>query len=114
MRLQGRNEKRVTMAIPVCLVTAEELPIADQAITVNVSPHGARVTTKRRWQLQEQTRVASTSGEFQGHARVVYCEPLADGLFCIGLRFHSPIADWTPVRDKDYVRTPTLVPEMRR
>lgn len=94
MHYQGRNEKRVTLAVPVCLEATEDSPIADQAVTVNVSTHGARVTTKRRWQSEEQARVACASGEFRAHARVVYCEPLADGHFCIGLRFHSPITDW--------------------
>jgi PilZ domain len=94
MRLDGRNEKRVTMAIPVCLVTAEELLVAEQAMTVNVSSRGARVVTRRRWQLKEQPRLASPSGEFRAHAKVVYCEPLASGHFCIGLKFISAIVEW--------------------
>jgi len=94
MRLDGRNEKRVTMAIPVCLVTAEKLLFADQAMTVNVSSRGARVVTRRRWQLEEQPRLASSSGEFRARARVVYCEPLPSGHFCIGLKFISAILDW--------------------
>jgi hypothetical protein len=95
MRLDGRNEKRVTMAVPVCLVTAETLLVADQAMTVNVSPHGARVITRRRWQPKEQPRLASSSGELQTQAKVVYCEPLTNGHFCVGLQFLSVILDWT-------------------
>jgi hypothetical protein len=63
MRLDGRNEKRVTMAIPVCLVTVEKLPFADQVMTVNVSSHGARIITRRRWQLEGQPRLASNASE---------------------------------------------------
>jgi hypothetical protein len=96
MRLDGRNEKRVTMAIPVCLVTAEKLLVADQAMTVNVSPHGARIVTRRRWRPEEQPRLASNSGELGTRAKVVYCEPLANGHFCIGLRFLSATMDWKP------------------
>ena len=96
MRLDGRNEKRVTMAIPVCLVTADELLVAEQAITVNVSSRGARVMTRRRWQPKEQPRLASESGEFRTHTKVVYCEPLPSGHFCIGLKFISAITDWEP------------------
>jgi hypothetical protein len=96
MRLDGRNEKRVTMAIPVCLVTAEQLLFADQAMTVNVSSHGARVVTRRRWQPKEQPQLASASGEFRAHAKVVYCEPLPSGHFCIGLRFVSAVIQWEP------------------
>jgi hypothetical protein len=96
MRLDGRNEKRVTMAIPVCLVTAEKLLVADQAMTMNVSSHGARVVTRRRWQLEERPRLASSSGELRAQAKVIYCEPLTNGHFCIGLRFLSAITDWKP------------------
>ncbi|HXJ07712.1 MAG TPA: PilZ domain-containing protein [Candidatus Acidoferrum sp.] len=96
MGLDGRNEKRVTMAIPVCLVIAEKLLFADQAMTVNVSSHGARIITRRRWQLEEQPRLASSSGELWAQAKVVYCEPLTDGHFCIGLQFRSAIMDWKP------------------
>jgi ubiquinone/menaquinone biosynthesis C-methylase UbiE len=94
MRLDGRNEKRVTMAIPVCLVTAEKLLFADQAMTVNVSSHGARVVTRRRWQLEEQPRLASSSGDLRTQAKVIYCETLTNGHFCIGLKFISAILDW--------------------
>lgn len=94
MRLDGRNEKRVAAAIPVCLVTADELLVGEQAITVNVSSRGARVITRRRWQPKEQPRLASASGEFRAHTKVVYCEPLPSGYFCIGLKFISAIKDW--------------------
>jgi PilZ domain-containing protein len=97
MRLDGRNEKRVPMAVPVCLVVTEKLLVADQAMTVNVSPHGARVLTKRRWQPEEQPRLASSSGEPRTQAKIVYCEPLTDGHFCVGLQFLSPITDWKPM-----------------
>ena len=94
MRLDGRNEKRVTMAVPVCLVVAEKVLVADQATTVNVSSKGARVVTKRRWQPEDQPRLAMSSGEIRTQAKVVYCEPQTDGYFCIGLQFLSAILDW--------------------
>ncbi len=37
MPLDGRIEKRVPLAVPVYLVTAEELLFAERAITVNTS-----------------------------------------------------------------------------
>jgi PilZ domain len=96
MRMDGRNEKRVTMAVPICLVVAGELLVADQAMTVNVSPHGARVVTRRRWRLEEQPRLASSSGDLLARAKIVYCEPLMDEHFCIGLHFGSALMDWNP------------------
>jgi hypothetical protein len=97
MRWDGRNEKRVPMAIPICLVVAEKLLVADQAMTVNVSTYGARVLTRRRWQREEQPRLASSSGELGTQAKIVYCEPLTDGHFCVGLQFLSAVMDWNPV-----------------
>jgi PilZ domain len=97
MRLDGRCEKRVTIAIPVRLVIAEKLLVADQAITVNVSPRGARVETRRRWQPEEQPRLASSSGELGVEAKVVYCEPVTNGVFCIGLQLLSTVIDWARV-----------------
>jgi len=85
------------MAIPICLVVAEKLLVADQAMTVNVSTHGARVLTRRRWQPEEQPRLASSSGELGTQAKIVYCEPLTDGHFCVGLQFFSAVLDWNPV-----------------
>jgi len=85
--LDGRIEKRAPVAIPVCLVSAEELPFAETALTVNVSHHGARVVTERRWQTEERPWLASLSNEFRVCARVIYCQPLPDGRFCVGLGF---------------------------
>lgn len=94
MRLDGRNEKRVTMAVPVCLVVAEKVLVADQAMTVNVSSQGARVLTRRRWLPEEQPRLALSTGEIRTQAKIVYCEPQIDGHFCVGLQFLSAILDW--------------------
>lgn len=94
MHLDGRTEKRVAMAIPVCLEVADELLFTEQSTTVNVSPRGARVVTRRRWQPEEQPRLATSSGKFRTQAKVVYCVPLMDGHFCIGLQFPSPVTDW--------------------
>jgi hypothetical protein len=96
MHMDGRNEKRVTMAIPVCLVVPEKVLVAYQATTVNVSSQGARVLTRRRWQPEQQPRLALSSGEIRAQAKVVYCETLANGLFCVGLKFLSASMDWTP------------------
>jgi hypothetical protein len=31
--------------------------------------------------------VISLSGEFRRHGKVIYCHPVADGQFCVGLEF---------------------------
>ncbi len=87
--LDGRIEKRSPVAVTVCLVTAEEPLFSETALTVNVSPHGARVLSKRRWQAEDRPWLASLSNEFRVQARVIYCQPLSNGHFCVGLEFPS-------------------------
>ena len=94
MTLEGRIEKRVPMAVPVDLVIAEEMLVSERVVTVNVSPHGARVVTKRRWRDEEQPWLASLSSYFRLQGSVVYCQPLTNGDFCVGLKFRASFIDW--------------------
>jgi len=94
MPLDGRIEKRVAMAVPIDLVFAEEMLVAEKVVTVNVSPHGARVVTKRRWRVKEQPWLASLTSYFRLQGSVVYCQPLTNGDFCVGLKFLTSFIDW--------------------
>lgn len=94
MRLDGRTERRIRLAVPVRLLTAEKVLVADQATTVNVSSQGARIVTWRRWQPEQELYCSLNSGELRVQARVIYCEPMADGHFCVGLQFLSALIDW--------------------
>jgi hypothetical protein len=92
--LEGRIEKRTSVALPVYLLPSEQLFLAEKAVTVNVSPRGARVVTQRRWQPEEQPWLASLFNEFRVQTRVIYCQPLTDGHFCVGLGFPSGPVTW--------------------
>ena len=94
MHLDGRLEKRISLAVPVYLVSLKEPRAAEQVLTENVSSRGARVVTNRRWQAGEQQRITPLSGEFQLQARVVYCRPLSNRAFCVGLEFHKCSVAW--------------------
>ena len=63
--------------------------------TINVSCHGARVETKRRWQSGEQLWVRSIRGNLFSFARVAYCQPQTDGTYAMGLDLLFPTGDWT-------------------
>src|SRR5260370_9163495 len=78
MPLDGRMEKRVPLEVHAHLVTDEQLLVAEKAITVNVSPHGARVVTKRLWRAGEQPGLVSLSSAFRLPARAVYGHPLTE------------------------------------
>jgi hypothetical protein len=62
MPLDGRTEKRAPMAMAMNLVSAE-----DQLVT------------------GQQARLVPSTGESGLPARVVYCQRLSDGLYCLGL-----------------------------
>lgn len=94
MRLDGRIEKRVPMAVSVYLISLAEPRAAERVLTENVSAHGARVITKRRWQPGEQQRITPLSGDFHLSAWVVYCQQLPHESFCVGLEFRECSVNW--------------------
>jgi hypothetical protein len=94
MPLDGRIEKRIPMAVPVDLLVVEEKLVSERVVTVNVSPHGARVVTKRHWRPGEQPWVASLTSYLRLQGSVVYCRPLTNGDFCLGLKFRASFTGW--------------------
>jgi PilZ domain len=94
MRLYGRSEKRMSMVIAAYLLDTEGRRATEQVVTENVSPRGARVFTKCRWQSGERLRIAGFANQFRVGARVVYCQPGPSGGFFIGLEFRERCADW--------------------
>jgi hypothetical protein len=94
MRLDGRIEKRIPMAIPVYLLSLKKPYAAERVLTENVSSHGARVVTKRRSQPGEDQWITPLSGQFQLLAQVIYCRPLVNGDFCVGLDFRGHPVNW--------------------
>ncbi|MGB2664724.1 MAG: PilZ domain-containing protein [Candidatus Acidiferrum sp.] len=94
MGLEGRIEKRVGMEIPVRLLASERIGVVEKVVTVNVSPHGARVITKQRWRTGDHLGIASLAGDLRVHAKVVYCHPQGDDNFYVGLEFRRRFVDW--------------------
>src|SRR5258708_17779954 len=84
---EGRIEKRSDAVVPVCLMTIKEPRFSERTVTRNVSPHGARVVTKRLWQPGEEPLLTPPAGEFPQPARVVYCPPPSKGGFYVGGHF---------------------------
>lgn len=82
------------MEIPVYLVSLKMPRTTEWVLTENVSSHGARVVTNGRRQRGEDQLIAPLSGEFQVPAQVIYCQPLANGRFCVGLDFRGCPVNW--------------------
>jgi hypothetical protein len=89
----GRIEKRLPASVPVYLASLREPGSGERTTTENVSPHGARTTSKRFWRFGEQALIAPSTGEFTRLGRVVYCEARIGGRFCLGLEF-ADCSDW--------------------
>jgi len=62
--------------------------------TVDVSLHGACVLTKDPWAPHQDVSVRSFPGHLHSRAHVVYCKPLPDDSFSVGLEFLQPTGDW--------------------
>ena len=89
----GRVEKRIPLEIRVQISAVQSLGPADlieKTTTENVSTHGVRILTKRALLPQERLLVTSLSAREEPiPARVVYCEPLAEGVFAVGLQLEK-------------------------
>jgi PilZ domain len=90
----GRIEKRSPMSVPIYLATTMEPRSSERAFTRNVSPHGARLVTKRLWQPGEEPLLTPLTGEFPQLARIVYCQPRPRGGFYVGVRFSDRAVRW--------------------
>lgn len=89
-----RTETRTPMSVPVDLSSLDARMPAQQGITENVSPRGARVVTARPWQLNARLNVRSLHGSLRSRCRVAYCQSLAQETYAIGLELFAPAGDW--------------------
>jgi hypothetical protein len=89
-----RVESRIPAKISVDLSSLDVRTPAQEGVTENVSARGARVVTSRAWQPNERLNVRSLLGNFRSRGRVVYCEPLGNGTFAIGLQLFAAVGNW--------------------
>ena len=89
-----RVEIRTPMEVIVDLASVDVRVPAQEAVTVNVSPKGARVLTTRPWKPNERLNVRSLQGNFRSRARVVYCVPTNANQFAVGLQFSAAVGQW--------------------
>ncbi len=89
-----RVERRIPMEIPVLIDGHREVPGSESTFTENVSAHGARVVSVRRWEQGEPLVFASRTGEFRSPGRVAYCQPLQGEGFAIGVELLEPQGRW--------------------
>jgi len=88
-----RTESRVPEKMLVELYSFENAT-HEITSTINVSLHGARVLTKASWAPNQDVSVRLVPGNLYSRAHIVYCKPLPDRTFSIGLQLLQPTESW--------------------
>ena len=89
MALQaGRSDKRIMQEAAVELVRSDDPRLKETAIVQNRSARGMRVETRRAW--RQGDRVVLVDSGTHTDVRVVYCQPLEDNRFALGLEILGP------------------------
>jgi hypothetical protein len=91
----GRLHRRIHLTVPVNLLNAGEPRAAEDGVTENVSPRGARVLVKTPMESDALLLLKSPTSRFRTSVRVVYCELLPGGQFGLGLQVEGPSINWT-------------------
>jgi hypothetical protein len=84
----GRTEHRMVTNKVANLEAAEEPRISETVVFVNLSEHGARVITRRRWPAGKRVVVSDPLVNFRASAEVVYCAPHSSRRFAVGVKFN--------------------------
>ena len=87
------------MEVAVHISGHATLPGTESTFTENVSSHGARVLSTRRWRTNERLVISTPAGSFQSVARVAYCETVPQATFAVGLEFVEPSGSWIVKRE---------------
>jgi len=90
-----RVGNRTPVHVAVDLSAADVHLAAQQGMTENVSPRGARIVTSQPLQPNDRVTVRSLLGSLRSRARVVYCQPVAKGSWAIGLELFVSVGEWT-------------------
>ena len=84
---EKRTEARIPSRVGLELSGPDEPLIHEITFTENVSRHGARVVTKRRWNPNDSVLVKLPQESLPSRARITYCQPLKGDEFAMGLQF---------------------------
>ena len=91
---QRRMEARIPTRVGLELSVPDETITHEMTFTENVSWHGARVVTKRRWSPNDSVLVKLPQESIPSRARITYCQPLKGDEFATGMQFSIAVYDW--------------------
>jgi PilZ domain-containing protein len=87
----GRVDRRMATQVAANLETLDEPSIRETVSIEDISAHGARVLTGRRWQPHERVIVSRVFDGFRTMAEVIYCRSVDEKSCVIGLKFSEPM-----------------------
>src|SRR5690242_13289781 len=90
----GRVEKRIARVVSVEIRPEDEGMAEERTLTENVSAHGARVLMDREWRPGQQVMVISPKEGLRARGQIVYCQPLAENRFAVGLELSVRVESW--------------------
>jgi PilZ domain len=89
----GRSERRIARAVAVEICLEDEAMLKERASTENVSAHGVRVLIRRKLPPGQPVLAIFPREGVRSPGQVVYCQPLAEPKFAVGLELFVPV-DW--------------------
>lgn len=84
----GRTEHRMATNAVASLQVAEEPAFSETVVFVNISEHGARFISRRRWPAGKRVIVGDSLLNYRTTAEVVYCAPVGSRRFAVGVKFN--------------------------
>ena len=91
---EQRMEARIPTRVGLELSGPVETLTHEITFTENVSRHGARVVSKRRWSPNDSVLVKLPQESLPSRARITYCQPLKEDEFAMGLQFSLLVYEW--------------------
>ena len=91
----GRSDRRITKEAVVELARPDASQLREMAIAQNVSARGMRVATEDVWLPGDAVLLSSPECGVRTQARVVYCQPVENNRFAVGLELLASLGEWT-------------------
>ena len=93
-RSDGRSERRIPKILAAELSRPDKAAPKEMAFTENVSARGVRITTAQRWQPGTYVLLTFPKDGIQSQGRIIYCQRVAGGDFCVGLELPGQVHRW--------------------
>jgi hypothetical protein len=84
----GRTEHRMATNTVASLEAAEGPSFSETVVFVNLSEHGARLITRRRWPVGKRVIVSDSLLNYRTTAEVVYCALHSPRRYAVGVKFN--------------------------